>query len=88
MRRLQTSERDFSKATQLGHRQREDTPVSDLDLGDRTQDQTQEFDVSGTVHELHMGKQPLTMVVFNVRRVHNIPVSTESSLLSKKNNIL
>ena len=59
-------------------------PVS---AGDQTQcsvdldDQTQHFQVTGTVLDMHRGKQPLNMVPYNVRKVFNIPVSTESTCL-------
>ena len=36
----------------------------------------QQFQVSGSVVDLHLGTQPMDLVVFNVKRVHNIPVST------------
>ena len=48
-----------------------------MDLGD----QTQHFQVAGTVLDIHRGKQPLNMVLYNVRKVFNIPVSTESTCL-------
>ena len=35
-----------------------------------------QFQVSGSVVDLHLGTQPMDLVVFNVKRVHNIPVST------------
>ena len=86
----------------LGTRIREDTPLSDIDLGEFSSflffpdilestvvlfldlstespfllflgDQT--FHMEGSVVELHQGKQQLSMVVFKVERVFNIPVS-------------
>ena len=48
-----------------------------MDLGD----QTQHFQVAGAVLDMHRGKQPLNMVLYNVRKVFNIPVSTESTCL-------
>ena len=86
MRRLQVQLEDYTPAnpSELGERRREDTPVSE---GDQTQcsvdldDQTQHFQVTGTVLDMHRGKQPLNMVLYHVMRVFNIPVSTESTCL-------
>ena len=44
-------------------------------------DQTQHFQVTRTALDMHRGKQPLNMVLYNVRKVFNIPVSTESTCL-------
>ena len=82
VRRLQAA--TPAKPSKLGERRREDTPVS---AGDQTQcsvdlgDQTQHFQVAGAVLDMHRGKQPLNMVLYNVRKVFNIPVSTESTCL-------
>ena len=71
--------------SELGERRREDTPVS---AGEQTQcsvdlgDQTQHFQVA--VLDMHRGKKrgPLRdVVLYNVRKVFNIPVSTESTCL-------
>lgn len=53
----------------IGTRVREETPESEQSvLGT-------DFQVSGTVVDLHLGVQPMDLVLFNVKRVFNIPVS-------------
>ena len=53
----------------IGTRIREETPESEQSvLGT-------DFQVSGTVVDLHLGVQPMDLVLFNVKRVFNIPVS-------------
>ena len=83
LRRLQAA--TPAKPSKLGERRREDTPVS---AGEQTQcsvdlgDQTQHFQVA--VLDMHRGKKrgPLRdVVLYNVRKVSNIPVSTESTSL-------
>ena len=82
VRRLQAA--TPAKPSELGERRGEDTSVSE---GDQTQcsvdlgDQTQHFQVTGTLLDMHRGKQPLNMVLYNVRKVFNILVSTESTFL-------
>ena len=91
MRRLLPDVREEEIEDTPGSRLRENTPVSEGDSYAEAQFQVSdsfiiiititqhhvqtELQVSGSVLDLHAGQQPMDLVVLNVKKVFNIPVS-------------